>query len=591
MRRAKIVCTLGPATDSYDQIKALVEAGMDVARFNLSHGGYADHEERYQRVRKASDETGRSVGILADLQGPKIRLGRFTEGPVLLERGDTFTISVEEGTQGDRLTVRHHLLRPRRRRHPRREHPRRRRQGLPRSHLRRRTPRPHHRRRGRPGLRQQGPQPPRSRRLRPRTVREGRGDLRWALRTGCDIIALSFVRSGRDIDDVHRIMDEEGRRLPVIAKVEKPQAVDNIDDIVAAFDGIMVARGDLGVEMPLEQVPLVQKRAIKLAKRNAKPVIVATQMLDSMIDNSRPTRAEASDVANAVIDGTDAVMLSGETSVGKYPVETVSTMARIVEAAEEDILAKGLPPLTERNKPRTQGGAVARAAAEMGDFLGAKFLVAFTQSGDTVRRLSRYRSPDPAPRLHPGPRDPLPAQPDLGRRDLPGPARRLDRRDGRPGRRTAPQVRPLPEGRHRRHHGRLPARRLRLDEPGPSPPHRRGRQPQVGPSRGAGSVLGAYVGVHEGYGCLAGDGDVEGIAAAGEGGPLETHLVEGVGEELADVVRLVGEEVARVLIALALTSDEAGRPVGDAAAVGVDETADECPRVGIDNLLLPWLRG
>jgi pyruvate kinase len=157
----------------------------------------------------------------------------------------------------------------------------------------------------------------------------------------------------------------------------------------------MVARGDLGVEMPLEQVPIVQKRAIKLAKRNAKPVIVATQMLDSMIDNARPTRAEASDVANAVIDGTDAVMLSGETSVGKHPVETVRTMARIVEAAEEDILAKGLPPLTERNKPRTQGGAVARAAAEMGDFLGARFLVAFTQSGDTARRLSRYRSPIP----------------------------------------------------------------------------------------------------------------------------------------------------------------------------------------------------
>lgn len=220
-------------------------------------------------------------------------------------------------------------------------------------------------------------------------------DLRWALRTGFDVIALSFVRSGRDILDVHRIMDEEGRRLPVIAKVEKPQAVEAIDDIVAAFDGIMVARGDLGVEMPLEQVPIVQKRAIKLAKRNAKPVIVATQMLDSMIENSRPTRAEASDVANAVIDGTDAVMLSGETSVGAYAIQTVRTMARIVAAAEEDILAKGLPPLTERNKPRTQGGAVARAAAEIGDFLNAKLLVAFTQTGDTARRLSRYRSPIP----------------------------------------------------------------------------------------------------------------------------------------------------------------------------------------------------
>ncbi|GGT12824.1 pyruvate kinase [Streptomyces chromofuscus] len=395
MRRAKIVCTLGPATDSYDQIKDLVDAGMDVARFNFSHGGYTEHEERYQRVRKASDETGRSVGLLADLQGPKIRLGRFTEGPVLLERGDSFTITAEEGAKGDRHscgTTYHGLA---------------------------------------------GDVTPGERILvddgkvclqvtevdGPRvhtTVVEGgmvsdnkglnlpgvavsvpalsekdEADLRWALRTGFDVIALSFVRSGRDIEPVHRIMDEEGRRLPVIAKVEKPQAVDAIEDIVAAFDGIMVARGDLGVEMPLEQVPIVQKRAVKLAKRNAKPVIVATQMLDSMIENARPTRAEASDVANAVIDGTDAVMLSGETSVGTYAVETVRTMAKIVEAAEEDLLAKGLSPLTELNKPRTQGGAVARAAAEMGDFLGAKFLVAFTQSGDTARRLSRYRSPIP----------------------------------------------------------------------------------------------------------------------------------------------------------------------------------------------------
>jgi pyruvate kinase len=228
-------------------------------------------------------------------------------------------------------------------------------------------------------------------------------DLRWALRTGADVIALSFVRSGRDVEDVHRVMKEEGRRVPVIAKIEKPQAVADLEGIVAAFDGIMVARGDLGVEMPLEAVPMVQKRAVKLAKRNAKPVIVATQMLDSMIDNSRPTRAEASDVANAVVDGADAVMLSGETSVGKYPVGTVKTMARIVAAAEEDMLAAGLPPITEAGKPRTQGGAVARAAAEMGDFLGAVALVAFTHSGDTARRLSRYRSPIPVLAFTPEP--------------------------------------------------------------------------------------------------------------------------------------------------------------------------------------------
>ncbi|MEU5739706.1 pyruvate kinase [Streptomyces tendae] len=395
MRRAKIVCTLGPATDSYDQIKDLVDAGMDIARFNFSHGTHAEHEERYHRVRKASDETGRSVGALADLQGPKIRLGHFGEGPVLLERGDSFTITVEEGVEGDRHTC-----------------------GTTYAGLAEDVT-PGERvlvDDGKVCLEVTGVDGPR---VRTRVIEGGmvsdhkglnlpgvavsvpalskkdEDDLRWALRSGFDVVALSFVRSGRDVLDVHRIMDEEGRRLPVIAKVEKPQAVENIEDIVAAFDGIMVARGDLGVEMPLEQVPIVQKRAIKLAKRNAKPVIVATQMLDSMIDNARPTRAEASDVANAVIDGTDAVMLSGETSVGKHATDTVRTMARIVEAAEEDILAKGLPPLTERNKPRTQGGAVARAAAEMGDFLGAKFLVAFTQSGDTVRRLSRYRSPIP----------------------------------------------------------------------------------------------------------------------------------------------------------------------------------------------------
>ena len=394
MRRAKIVCTLGPATDTYEQITALVEAGMDVARLNLSHGAHGDHEDRLRRVRKASEETGRSVGILADLQGPKIRLGTFRDGPVLLECGDDFTITVEDVHGDQRICGTTHA-------------------GLPAD--------------VRPGelvlvddgrvtLEVTGVDGPR---VRTRVVEGGMvsdhkglnlpgvavsvpalsekdvDDLRWALRSGVDIVALSFVRDARDIDDVHRIMDEEGRRVPVIAKIEKPQAVGNIEGIVDAFDGIMVARGDLGVEMPLETVPLVQKRAIKLAKRNAKPVIVATQMLDSMIESSRPTRAEVSDVANAVVDGADAVMLSGETSVGAHPAETVRTMSRIVAASEEDMLAKGLPPLTERSKPRTQGGAVARAAAEMGDFLGAKFLVAFTQSGDTVRRLSRYRSPIP----------------------------------------------------------------------------------------------------------------------------------------------------------------------------------------------------
>ncbi|MER5351280.1 pyruvate kinase [Kitasatospora sp. NPDC002551] len=395
MRRAKIVCTLGPATDGYDQIKALVDAGMDIARFNLSHGSHAEHEERYRRVRKAADETGRSVGVLVDLQGPKIRLGTFAEGPVLLERGDEFTISTDNGVDGDQngcgttypglagdVTVGERILVDD----------------------------------GRVTLEVAEVAGPRVRCVVvegglvsdhkglnlpgvavsvPALSEKDIADLRWALRVGADLVALSFVRSGRDVEDVHRVMDEEGRRVPVIAKVEKPQAVQNLDSVVDRFDGVMVARGDLGVEMPLEEVPMVQKRAIALARRNAKPVIVATQMLDSMINSSRPTRAEASDVANAVLDGTDAVMLSGETSVGKYPSETVRTMGRIIEAAEQDILAAGLPTLAAGGKPRTQGGAVARAAAEIGDFLHAKYLIAFTQSGDTARRLTRYRSPIP----------------------------------------------------------------------------------------------------------------------------------------------------------------------------------------------------
>ncbi|GAA3874351.1 pyruvate kinase [Streptomyces sedi] len=402
MRRAKIVCTLGPATDSLERITELVEAGMDVARLNLSHGAHREHELRYQRVRRAADASGRSVGILADLQGPKIRLGVFAEGPVLLERDDEFTITTEDVlgdhrrcgttygglaqdvTAGERVLVDDGRVTL---------------QVVETTETEVRTRVVEgglvsdHKGLNLPGVAVSVPA------LSGKDIE----DLRWALRTGVDIVALSFVRSGDDIKDVHRVMAEEGRFLPVIAKIEKPQAEENLVDIVDAFDGLMVARGDLGVEVPLEAVPLVQKRAVRLAKRNAKPVIVATQMLDSMIDSSRPTRAEASDVANAVLDGTDAVMLSGETSVGRYPVETVRTMSRIVEAAENELLAEGLTPLADAEKPRTQGGAVARAAADIGDFLDAGLLVAFTQSGDTARRLSRYRSPIPLVALTPDP--------------------------------------------------------------------------------------------------------------------------------------------------------------------------------------------
>jgi pyruvate kinase len=217
-------------------------------------------------------------------------------------------------------------------------------------------------------------------------------DLRWGLRLGTDLVALSFVRNADDVLRVHEIMAEEHRTVPVIAKIEKPQAVDNLEEIIDAFDAIMVARGDLGVELPLEAVPIVQKHAVELARRRAKPAIVATQMLESMISSPRPTRAETSDVANAVLDGADAVMLSGETSVGEFPVLTVQTMARIIESTERHGLER-IPALG--TKPHTQGGAVTLAAAEVAGFVDARYLCVFTESGDSVRRMSRLRSSIP----------------------------------------------------------------------------------------------------------------------------------------------------------------------------------------------------
>ncbi len=389
-RRGKIVCTLGPATATDEMVRALVEAGMDVARLNFSHGDHADHEAAYRRVRAASDDSGRAVGVLADLQGPKIRLGRFAEGEALWVAGATVRITVAEceGTHdrvsttygnlaadaraGDRLLVDD----------------------------------------GKVALvvervdgddvvctvteggrvsNNKGLSMPGMAFSIPALSHKDIGDLEFALRLGVDMIALSFVRSPADVGLVHREMDRVGRRVPVIAKLEKPEAVTDLEAIVEAFDAVMVARGDLGVELPLEEVPLVQKQAIQIARENAKPVIVATQMLESMIENSRPTRAEASDVANAVLDGTDAVMLSGETSVGAYPLDAVRTMARIVARVERESTAA--PPLT--HVPRTKGGVISYAARDIGERLGAKALVAFTSSGDTVRRLARLHSPLP----------------------------------------------------------------------------------------------------------------------------------------------------------------------------------------------------
>jgi pyruvate kinase len=397
VRRAKIVCTLGPATSNERRIRELVYAGMDVARLNMSHGTHEDHAEVYRLVREAADASGRGVGILADLQGPKIRLERFSGGPVKLTRGMVWTITTREvdgdseisgttskGLAGDVKA-------------------------------------------GDPILIDDGKV-----RLRVTEVKDGTDvvcevlvggkvsdhkginlpgvavsvpalsekdieDLRFALHLTVDFIALSFVRSAADVEDVRRVMREENIHRPVIAKIEKPQAIENLDEVIAAFDGFMVARGDLGVECPAEEVPFLQKTIIDKARLNAKPVIVATQMLESMISSPSPTRAEVSDVANAILDGADAVMLSGETGVGEYPVVTVETMARIVLATEQHALEQhevGTLRVLPWD-PHTTGGVIAKAAGEVAERIDAKYVVAFTQSGDSARRMSRLRGPVP----------------------------------------------------------------------------------------------------------------------------------------------------------------------------------------------------
>lgn len=397
MRRAKIVCTMGPAVEAPERVRLLIEAGMNMARLNLSHGSYEEHQNRLDRVREASAAAKVPVAILVDLQGPKIRLGKFSDGPHDLARGDIFTITTDDiiGTKervsttfknlpgdckpGDRLLIDD----------------------------------------GKvtvevvdvkgndvvtkciePGAvsNNKGINLPGVAVSVPALSEKDKEDLRWGLKAGADFIALSFVRDAKDIKDVHAIMDEVGIRLPVIAKIEKPQAVANLEEIVEAFDGIMVARGDLGVELPIEEVPLVQKRCVALARAAAKPVIVATQMLDSMITNSSPTRAEATDCANAVLDGADALMLSGETSVGDFAIEAVQTMARIITYTEANALDR-IAPLDA--KPTTKGGAITKAATEIGTTLNAKYLVAFTESGESARRMAMFRNSIPILALTP----------------------------------------------------------------------------------------------------------------------------------------------------------------------------------------------
>jgi pyruvate kinase len=388
--RVKILASLGPATATPEAIRALVDAGMDAARLNLAHGTHDWHRACCERVRAASDAAGRAVGVMADLAGPKIRLGTFPAGPVTLEPGAEFVISTEpvpgdargasttyEGLardvrRGDTLLVNDGLVRL---------------EAVASDGVRV-TCRvveggevSDHKGINLPGVRVSAPA------LTPKDL----DDLRFVLGLGVDMVALSFVRDAAAAAAVRAVMAEAGRHVPVFAKLEKPEAVLHLRDIVAAFDGLLVARGDLGVEMPLEDVPLVQKRAVRLARQHARPVIVATQMLDSMIGHSRPTRAEVSDVANAVLDGADALLLTAETAVGHYPVQVVETMRRIIVASE----AEGVRPVPPLPDGTTVQEAVARAATEAAHALGARALVAFTRTGSTVRSLASHREPVP----------------------------------------------------------------------------------------------------------------------------------------------------------------------------------------------------
>ncbi len=385
-RRTKIVATLGPSTDSADTLRALVAAGVDAVRFNLSHGSHEEHSERAWLVREIAAEVGRPVALIADLQGPKLRIGELPE-PVVLERGAEVTVVAEEAASdgelpvapaviGDVLAPGHDVLID---------------DGLVRLRVdeveggRARCAVvvggrvSSHKGVNLPGV----PLPI------PSLTRKDTEDLDWALETGVDFVALSFVRSSADVRDLHDLIAQAGSPAHVIAKIEKAEAVDVLDDVLAETDAVMVARGDLGVEIGAAVVPLVQKRIILKALERGKPVITATQMLESMVHSAEPTRAEASDVANAILDGTSAVMLSGETAVGDYPVEAVAFMDRIARAVEPSMGYRHELPDAEENP--TIGQAMSNAACDLAEALRARAILVPTFTGRTASAVARLR--------------------------------------------------------------------------------------------------------------------------------------------------------------------------------------------------------
>ena len=390
MRRTKIVCTLGPATRSPEIIEELIKRGMDVARLNFSHGSYEEHSLATRYVREASLKLGRPVALLQDLGGPKIRTGLIQREPAILKEGSTFVLTSRNVLGNEKeVSVTYSLL------------PQKVKEGETilladgslELKVEKRTLTDIKCRviRGGELNSHKGINLPTSSLDVPSLTEKDHKDLLFGIDCNVDFIGISFVRKAEDILSVRRILKEKGVEVSLIAKIEKREAVDNIEEIIEAADGIMVARGDLGVEVPLQEVPLIQKEIIKKCNLAGKPVITATQMLESMIENPRPTRAEVTDIANAIFDGTDAIMLSGETAIGKYPLESVRIMDKIAIKTEGALNYEKILEERALSVEPTTPDAISHATCQVAQDLGVKAIITFTFSGSTARRVARYR--------------------------------------------------------------------------------------------------------------------------------------------------------------------------------------------------------
>ncbi|MFN6219654.1 MAG: pyruvate kinase [Aphanizomenon sp.] len=394
-RRTKIVATIGPATSSPEMLKAIIEAGATTLRLNFSHGTHADHQRSIRLIRQTAFELNRPVAILQDLQGPKIRLGRFENGSIILAKGDRFILTNRpvEGTQeiscvtynylAEEVPVGANILLDDGKVEMVVEEINREKGDL---HCRVTVPGKLSNNKGVnfPGVYLS---------IKAMTDKD-REDLMFGLDQGVDWVALSFVRNPQDIIEIKELISSAGKNVPVVAKIEKHEAIEQMEAVLSLCDGVMVARGDLGVELPAEDVPVLQKRLIATANRLGIPIITATQMLDSMVSNPRPTRAEVSDVANAILDGTDAVMLSNETAVGSFPVEAVATMARIAERIEQEETLNNNSRLSRDNR-RSIPNAISQAVGQIAENLGAAAIMTLTQSGATARNVSKFRPKTP----------------------------------------------------------------------------------------------------------------------------------------------------------------------------------------------------